>query len=120
MRRLRDAVYALLHAVRRARVPAQGAVALVNSFAAYPAPRPQLAAHGPTVTWHSDDPVRAALAVLARDAIDLVSGADLAGFANAPLRNAGCCSWTARWSGCGDGRLEEGRGHRTGSGRRHR
>jgi len=78
MRRLRDAVYAVVDAARCTRAPTPGAVAVLNSFAAHPPPSPRLAVGGRTVTWHSDDPVRGALAVPARDAIDLVTGPDLA------------------------------------------
>ena len=78
MRQLRQAIFAVIDAARRTRTPDPGAVAVVNSFAAHPAPWPRLSADGRAVTRHSGDPVRAALAVLARDTIDLVTGADLA------------------------------------------
>jgi predicted RNA-binding Zn ribbon-like protein len=77
-RRLRDAGYAVINAARNSRTPNRRAVAVVNEFAAHPTPQPRLAANGRAATRHSDRPVQAALAVLARDVIDLVTGPDLA------------------------------------------
>jgi predicted RNA-binding Zn ribbon-like protein len=78
MRRLRDAIGTVVDATRRHRAPAAEAIALVNAHAAHPTPRPALAADGRTATRHSDRPVQAALAMLAHDAIALVTGPDLA------------------------------------------
>lgn len=78
MRQLREAVYQVVQAVRHSRRPRPAAVALVNRVAAWPTPQPRLSTRGRTATRHSDHPVQAALAVLARDAIDLVTGPDLA------------------------------------------
>ncbi|MQA04524.1 MAG: 4-hydroxybenzoyl-CoA reductase [Streptosporangiales bacterium] len=77
MRRLRDAAYAVVDAARHARTPAAGAVRLVNAAAAHPTPQLRLNPSGRTAARRSDHPVEAALAVLARDTIDLVTGPEL-------------------------------------------
>jgi predicted RNA-binding Zn ribbon-like protein len=77
VRRLREAIYAVVQAARHSLTPAAGAVSVVNTAAAYPAPQPRLDAGGRTAARHSDHPIQAAMAVLARDAIDLVTGPDL-------------------------------------------
>lgn len=68
----------MIDAARHSRTPDPAAVAVLNSLAAHPTPQPRLSADGATVTHHSGRPAQAALAVLARDAIDLITGADLA------------------------------------------
>lgn len=77
MRQLRDAVYEVVDAAHRGRTPAPGAIALINTTASHPVPRPELASDGRTATRHSDQPIQAALAVLARDTIALITGPDL-------------------------------------------
>jgi predicted RNA-binding Zn ribbon-like protein len=71
-RALRDAIY------RAAKLAGRGTldpddVAQINRWATAPAPVPQLDA-GRRVSWICERPVHAALASLARDAIDLLSG----------------------------------------------
>jgi predicted RNA-binding Zn ribbon-like protein len=71
-RALRDAIY------RAAKLAGRGALdpddlAQINRWAGAPAPVPQLDA-GRRVSWVAERPVQAALASLARDAIDLLSG----------------------------------------------
>ncbi|RKN40501.1 CGNR zinc finger domain-containing protein [Streptomyces hoynatensis] len=74
-RRLREAVHALIHAFRGpggvAACPA-AARRLVNRFAALPVPAPELTAAG-ELRHRADDPVQATLALIARDALDLVA-----------------------------------------------
>jgi predicted RNA-binding Zn ribbon-like protein len=74
-RRLREAVFALIAAAREqggaGPVPAAARPA-VNEMAALPAPTPQLDPAG-AVRWQTSDPVSATLALIARDAIDLVA-----------------------------------------------
>jgi predicted RNA-binding Zn ribbon-like protein len=74
-RRLREAVYELIGAARGPGGVAScgtGARRLVNASAAAPVPVPRLDPAG-RLRWHADDPAPAILALLARDAIDLVS-----------------------------------------------
>lgn len=69
---LREAVHRLIGAARTGRTPDARTRALVNAAAARPVPVPALTASG-RLTWHTDDPVRATLALVARDALDLVA-----------------------------------------------
>lgn len=46
----------------------------INRWAATPPLAPRLEADGRTVSWHAPRPVEAALATIARDAIDLLTG----------------------------------------------
>jgi len=75
---LREAIFELLTAARSGAGAGSGQPAareLVNRAAARPVPVPRLAASG-QLTWHADEPVPAVLALVARDALDLVvSGA---------------------------------------------
>src|SRR6267154_5089190 len=66
-RELREAIFDLLGA---GVVP--GSREVVNRAAAPPVPAPALDAGG-RLSWHADDPVRATLALIARDALDLVT-----------------------------------------------
>jgi predicted RNA-binding Zn ribbon-like protein len=71
-RALRDAIYpAAKSAGKGALDPAD--VAEINRWAANPAPAPQLD-RARRVRWVAEQPVDAALASIARDAIDLISG----------------------------------------------
>jgi predicted RNA-binding Zn ribbon-like protein len=72
-RELREAIYRL--AVGRVRgTPWSGRdLDVVNAAAAQPLPAPALGADG-TVAWASPTPVRSALAVIARDAVDVLTG----------------------------------------------
>ncbi|WP_030736796.1 ABATE domain-containing protein [Streptomyces sp. NRRL S-31] len=71
-RDLREAVHRLIGAVRSGRTADAGARVLVNEAAAHAVPVPVLAASG-RLTWRAGDPVRATLALVARDALDLVA-----------------------------------------------
>jgi predicted RNA-binding Zn ribbon-like protein len=72
--RLREAVFALIAAGRGAGVRTcdPAALELVNQVAAGPVPAPLLDAAG-TVSWLAVRPVSATLALIARDAVDLVA-----------------------------------------------
>jgi predicted RNA-binding Zn ribbon-like protein len=72
-RRLREAIY------RTARLagsgtPDTGDLELINDAAARPPLAPRLGSDGRRLAWLASEPVEAALATIARDAIDLVSG----------------------------------------------
>ncbi|MCO6007208.1 ABATE domain-containing protein [Actinoallomurus purpureus] len=76
-RELREAVHALVIAAVRTEDPAScGDTALrhLNRAAAAPVPVPALDASG-RIRWRADDPVTATLALIARDALDLVTSA---------------------------------------------
>lgn len=74
-RRLREAVYELITAARGpdgiGSCPA-GAREVVNEIASLPEPAPQLTPSG-RLRWEAADPVAATLALVARDALDLVA-----------------------------------------------
>ena len=70
-RELREAVYRIAKAAGRG-TPRAADVATLNRWAAEPPLAPRLAGDGRSLTW--DGPVRAALATIARDAADLVTG----------------------------------------------
>lgn len=72
-RALREAIYRVTRLAGRGR-PQAGDVGEINRWAARPGLAPQLDAGGREVTTLADPPVEAALATLARDAIDLVTG----------------------------------------------
>jgi predicted RNA-binding Zn ribbon-like protein len=72
-RELREAVYRTARLAGRG-APDPGDVELLNRWAASPVPAPRLAPDGRSVAWVAGRPVTAALAAVARDAIDLVSG----------------------------------------------
>jgi predicted RNA-binding Zn ribbon-like protein len=74
-RRLREAVHELIGAARGPDGVVScdtGARRLVNQAAAVPVPVPRLDPAG-RLRWHADDPAPATLALVARDAIDLVT-----------------------------------------------
>ncbi len=72
-RGLREAIYRTAK-LAGSRPPDAADVAQINHWAANPALAPQLAADGRTVAWSGQRPVEAALATIARDAIELLSG----------------------------------------------
>ncbi|WP_242908965.1 CGNR zinc finger domain-containing protein [Actinomadura terrae] len=75
-RELREAVHALIAAARGPEgigPPVDASRERVNRVAALPPPAPALDGSG-HLAWHADDPVRAVLALIARDAVDLVGG----------------------------------------------
>ncbi|MEU6666796.1 ABATE domain-containing protein [Streptomyces sp. NPDC046727] len=69
---LREAIHRLIGAARAGRTPDAEARALVNEAAAHAVPVPALTASG-QLAWHAGDPVRATLALVARDVLDLVT-----------------------------------------------
>jgi predicted RNA-binding Zn ribbon-like protein len=74
-RALREAAYALVTAAVTAGgpvAPAPAARTRLNRAAADAVPVPYLTAEG-ELRWHADDPVRAVLALVARDALDLAA-----------------------------------------------
>ncbi len=74
-RRLREAIHELITAARQGKTAADPARELINRTAALPVPAPVLDRAG-RLTWSAGDPVTATLALIARDALDLVgSGA---------------------------------------------
>ena len=87
-RELREAVHALITAARAGRTPDAHSRDLVNSAAAHPVPVPRLAPAG-HLTWRADDPVRATLALVARDALDLVTSPALTRLRNCAGQNCG-------------------------------
>jgi predicted RNA-binding Zn ribbon-like protein len=120
---LRTAVRELLAALTEGRAPAAAAVEAVNAAARADAAAPQLAwrdgRDGPRREWHSTRPgtLDAALAALARDAID-VAGGDLGPLVR-PCEAHGCVRYFVReharrrWCSttCGD-RVRAARHHR--------
>jgi len=75
-RELREAIYRLATSCAHRRPLAAADRALVNRWAAHPAPAPQLAADG-SLTWIGGG-VHALLAAIARDAVELFGGATAA------------------------------------------
>ncbi|HVE10434.1 MAG TPA: CGNR zinc finger domain-containing protein [Paraburkholderia sp.] len=73
VRQLREAIWELVAGSMHGELPAQ-AVSVVNSAARYPLGTPQLDPATGGVAVISDNPLATALSVIARDAIDLVSG----------------------------------------------
>ncbi|WP_328935754.1 MULTISPECIES: CGNR zinc finger domain-containing protein [unclassified Streptomyces] len=76
-RALREAVHTLLTDARAGQTPDARSRDTVNSAAAQAVPVPRLTSTG-QLTQHADDPVRATLALVARDALDLVTSPSLA------------------------------------------
>ncbi|WP_427917467.1 CGNR zinc finger domain-containing protein [Streptomyces sp. cg40] len=75
-RDLREAVYVLITAAQAGRLPDARSIALVNQAAAHPVPVPRLTGAG-RLDWRAEDPVRATLALVARDALDLATSPSL-------------------------------------------
>jgi predicted RNA-binding Zn ribbon-like protein len=75
-RELREAIYRLVTDAREGRPPAGPDLELVNAWARRPTPGPQLDA-SLRLSFTGPDPSRAALAGLARSAIELVAGPEL-------------------------------------------
>jgi predicted RNA-binding Zn ribbon-like protein len=71
---LREAIWALVSGSMSGMYPAT-ATAVVNAAARHPLGVPQLDSSSGAVSVISDDPIATALSIIARDAIDLVSGA---------------------------------------------
>ncbi len=71
-RRLREAVHELITAARDEAVGSPVALDVVNAAASRALPAPRIDAGG-QLSWHAADPVAAVLALVARDALDLVT-----------------------------------------------
>jgi predicted RNA-binding Zn ribbon-like protein len=71
---LREAIWQMVTGAMHGRLP-ERAVSIVNRAAKYPLGMPQLDSTTGTVSVVSDDPLATALSIIARDAIDLVTGA---------------------------------------------
>ncbi len=71
-RRLREAVHELITAARGGAAGSPAAMEAVNAAASRPLPAPRIDAGG-QLSWHAADPVSAVLALVARDALDLVT-----------------------------------------------
>lgn len=69
---LREAIHHLIGAARADRAPDTRARERVNRAAAHATPVPGLAPSG-LLEWRADDPVRATLALVARDTLDLIT-----------------------------------------------
>ncbi|MGI8902913.1 MAG: CGNR zinc finger domain-containing protein [Solirubrobacteraceae bacterium] len=72
-RELREAIYRTAK-LAGSRAPAAADVTEINRWAIEPTLAPQLTADGRSVAWFGHRPAQAALATIARDAIELVSG----------------------------------------------
>jgi predicted RNA-binding Zn ribbon-like protein len=72
-RELREAIYRCAKAVISGSSLKSSDLTVINRWALEPVPAPQLRARQ-VVEWQADDPVAAALGVVARDAIDLFAG----------------------------------------------
>lgn len=77
-RDLREAIYRLVTAANSGKRPKPVDIDMVNQWAAKPVAAPQLSADARHVAWRAGKAFEAALADLARDAIDLVTSDDLA------------------------------------------
>ena len=77
-RSLREAVFSLISTCAAGRAPDPSTVSTINGFAQRSPPTPHLTASADGVRWHATHPVRACLSAVARDAIELVAGDDLA------------------------------------------
>jgi predicted RNA-binding Zn ribbon-like protein len=73
-RALRESIYALVHDRIAGRAPSRAPAAVLNAVAAHPDPAPALTSAG-QVRWAADAPASAALSRVARDAIELLTGA---------------------------------------------
>jgi predicted RNA-binding Zn ribbon-like protein len=76
-RDLREAIYRLVTAANAGRKPKSVDVDMVNHWAAKPVAAPQLSADARHLVWRTGRAFEAALADLARDAIELVTSHDL-------------------------------------------
>ena len=75
---LREAIYAVISARRDDGAPDRQAVATVNGFATRPQPVLALTPDGTGAEWRGAEGIEAALGRIAADAVDLVTGPDLA------------------------------------------
>lgn len=77
-RQLREAIYRLVQAGRAAQPLSRTDVDLVNGWAVRPPLAPQLKPEGRLQVWLAEVPLNAVLASVARDAVDLLAGDQLA------------------------------------------
>lgn len=77
-RALREAIYRLVRAAMAEVSPVEEDLDLLNACARFPDLAPQIGSSGERVVWVGARPVRACLATVARDAIDLLTGAEIA------------------------------------------
>jgi predicted RNA-binding Zn ribbon-like protein len=77
-RDLREAIYHVIELRHAGRPPKPADIALINNWAAQPVAAPLLDGKGAGITYAARDALAANLAAIARDAIDLVTGPDLA------------------------------------------
>jgi predicted RNA-binding Zn ribbon-like protein len=75
-RELREAIYRTALARRDGQAPAAPDRETINAWAAQPPPLPQLSEDGRVCSWRAPQPISAALAMIARDAVDLFASAD--------------------------------------------
>ena len=71
---LREAIYGMVHAHLNGTPFAPAQIAIVNAAAAHPGPVPRIGENG-ELFWSADEATEAALACVARDAIELLTGA---------------------------------------------
>jgi predicted RNA-binding Zn ribbon-like protein len=72
-RQLREAVYSVVRARAAGKIPDADAVERLNAHAAHAPPVPHLLQDGTELEWAAADPFEAALALIARDAVELVA-----------------------------------------------
>lgn len=72
-RQLREAVYSVVRTRAAGEIPDADAIKRLNSHAAHAPPVPHLLPDGTALKWAAADPLEAALALIARDAVDLVT-----------------------------------------------
>jgi predicted RNA-binding Zn ribbon-like protein len=73
-RRLRTAIFEAASLLHAGKIPGRKSVAVINEFAAKPVAKVQLNQNTWKQEFVADDPVNAGLSVVARDAIDLLTG----------------------------------------------
>jgi predicted RNA-binding Zn ribbon-like protein len=72
-RQLREAVYSVVRARAAGKIPDADAIERLNAHAAHAPPVPHLLQDGTELEWAAADPFEAALALIARDAVELVA-----------------------------------------------
>jgi predicted RNA-binding Zn ribbon-like protein len=73
-KRLRMAIFEAASCLHAGKIPDRKSVTIINEFAAKPVAKVQLDRHAWKQEFVADDPVSAGLSVVARDAIDLLTG----------------------------------------------
>jgi len=73
-RELREKIYRVVQSALRSKTPAKVDLVALNRQAKHPDLIPQLLKIGQPPAWNSSTPFEAALSMVARDAIDLLSG----------------------------------------------